>query len=309
MMPSLSHAESAKVRSTVPQDQKQLTALSRLFSSTVFRELAVAGKSAMFARLVHETGLAAMTAGRVRDVFEAAFETLWKSGLRDEYVYKAALTHRVLMGKHSLRTACMLSEFRVGMCKADIAILNGTTTVYEIKSERDSLTRLERQLHAYRKVFASVYVIAGENHVEAVLRAAPSDVGVMSLSRRYSIQIRREAENAPERICPASVFEALRTHEASELLRNLGVETPDVPNTRLRTELRKLFELQRPELVHAAMLRTLKRTRDLQPLSALVNQLPPSLHAAALSIPLRRADHDKLVVAVNTPLRSALAWS
>jgi hypothetical protein len=62
---------------------------------------------------------------------------LKRSGLRDKYVYKAALTQRVLMGKHSLRTACMLSEFRVGDRKADITILNGTTTVYEIKSDRD----------------------------------------------------------------------------------------------------------------------------------------------------------------------------
>ena len=109
-------------------------------------------------------------------MFDAAFATLRQSGLRNEYVYKAALTHRVLMDKHSLRTACMLSEFRVGECKADIAILNGTTTVFEIKSERDLLMRFERQIDAYRRVFASVYVIAGENHVEAVLRAAPLDV-------------------------------------------------------------------------------------------------------------------------------------
>lgn len=116
---------------------KQLSGLSRLFSSTVFRELAAKGKSAAFPRLVYEAEIASLCVlkGRVRDAFEAAFRVLKQDGLRDEYIYKAALTHRVLMGKHSLRTACMLSEFRVGECKADIAILNGTTTVYEIKSE------------------------------------------------------------------------------------------------------------------------------------------------------------------------------
>ena len=104
----------------------------------------------------------------------------------------------------------------------------------------------------------------------------------MSLSRRYSIRTRREAENSPHRICPLTVFDGLRTHEACDLLRILGVETPDVPNTRLRTELKKLFEQQNSEDVHTGMLRTPKRTRDLQPLSALVDRLPSSLHAAAL---------------------------
>jgi hypothetical protein len=287
---------------------KQLSALSRLFSSTVFRELATKGKSVVFARLVREADV--QPRGEfVRDVFESAFEILKQRGLRDEYIYKAALTHRILMGTHSLRTACMLSEFRAGECKADVAILNGTTTVYEIKSERDSLSRLERQIENYRKVFASVFVIAGENHVAAVLDATPPDVGVMSLDHRYYISTRRKAVNRPDRICPLVVFDALRTSEAKEILTDLGVAVPDTPNTLLRTELRKRFETLRPEEVHEGMLRTLKRTRDLRPLASLVDRLPNSLQAAALSVPLRRGDHDRLVGAVNAPLKLALAWS
>ena len=288
----------------------QIAAISRLFSSAVFRELAATGKSPVFARLMREADVRTRAAGDlVRDAFDAAFARLMKIGLRDEYIYKAALTHRVLLGRHSLRTACMLSEFRVGDCKADIAILNGTTTVYEIKSERDSLARLERQISAYRKVFASVYVIAGENHVEAVFRAVPEDVGVMSLSRRYSIQTRRNALNMPGRICSLTVFETLRTKEAQQLLAELGIKAPVVPNIRLRSELRAVFEQLPPTDVHAGMLCTLKRTRDLQPLSSLVDRLPRSLHAAALSVPLRRGDHERLILAVNTPLAHALEWS
>ena|ERR1700761_6020925 len=298
------------MRIDVAASLKQLSALSRLFSSSVVRELATKGKSAVFAGLVREADalLDPFDYALVRDVFEAAFKRLRCAGSRDEYVYKAALTHRVLMGRHSLRTACMLSEFRAGACKADIAILNGTTTVYEIKSERDSLSRLERQVQNYRKVFASVVVIAGENHVDAVLSATPPDVGVMSLDRRDYISTRREAENRPGRICPLTVFEALRTDEAKEVLREIGVTVPAVPNTRLRTELRARFTTLRPEALHDAMLKTLKRTRAMQPLENLVGRLPHSLQAAALSVPLRKGDHDRLVTAVNTPMQQVWAW-
>lgn len=268
------------------------------------------GKSAVFAGLVREAGalLHPTDHALVGDVFEAAFERLRRAGSRDEYVYKAALTHRVLMGRHSLRTACMLSEFRAGACKADIVILNGTSTVYEIKSERDSLSRLERQVANYRKVFASVVVIAGENHVDSVLEATPRDVGVMSLDRRYYISTRREAENRPGRICPLTVFEALRTDEAKEVLREMEIAVPVVPNTRLRAELRTCFAPLKPEKLHEAMLRALKRTRDMQPLENLVGRLPHSLQAAALSVPLRKSDHNRLVVALNTPMWQARAW-
>jgi hypothetical protein len=57
------------------------------------------------------------------------------------------------------------------------------------------------------------------------------------------------------------------------------------------------------------MVRVLKRTRNLLPLSALVDQLPLSLQTAALSVPLRKADHARLVAAVNSSLQDAMAWA
>jgi hypothetical protein len=213
------------------------------------------------------------------------------------------------MGKHSLNTACMLNEFRAGACRADLVILNGTATVYEIKSERDSLARLANQVENYKKVFAKVYVIAGESHVRSVIETTPKDVGVMCLSRRYRISTVREALNCPERICTATVLESLRAAEASSVLVELGVAFPEVPNTLLHAALRECFQRLKPEDVHVAMVKTLKRTRDLAPLSDLVDRLPLSLHAAALSIQVRRSDHGHLIEAVGTPLDAAMAWA
>jgi hypothetical protein len=57
------------------------------------------------------------------------------------------------------------------------------------------------------------------------------------------------------------------------------------------------------------MVRTLKRTRDLQPLAGLVEQLPVSMRAAALSVPLRKSDHERLAQAMNTPMKLAMDWA
>jgi hypothetical protein len=293
------------------QSAAQLSALTRLFSAAVFREMAKRGRSGLFRRLVAESDLSdhCETAATVGDAFDSAFDILKVAGQRHEYVYRAPISHKILMGTHSLRTASMLNEFRAGSCKADLVILNGTATVYEIKSERDSLARLTNQVDNYKRVFAKVNVIASEAHIDGVLDTVPDDVGVMCLSRRYQITTVRDAADCPERICPLTVFESLRAAEALAILKALGIPTPQVPNTQRHASLRALFADLDPATLHVEMVRTLKQTRDLAPLGDLVRELPDSLRAAALSIPVRRADHSRLVEAVRTPLSSAMAWS
>lgn len=289
----------------------QISALTRLFSSAVLRELAKKGRSGLFRRLLDQANLPECCGpnATVGNAFDSAFGILKISGIRDEYIYRAALTNKVLLGKHSLRTASMLNEFRAGACKADLVILNGTATVYEIKSERDSLTRLKNQIDNYMRVFAAVNVIASEDHLDGVLAAVPPEVGVMWLSKRYRIKTVRDAVEQPERVCPQVVFDSLRSAEASAILKAMSVPVPDVPNTQRHLLMRALFAELRPAELHRQMVRTLKRSRNLMPLSGLVDKLPESLHAAALSVPVRRADHGRLVAAIATPLETAKAWA
>lgn len=289
----------------------QLSAFTRLFSAAVFREMARKGRSGIFRRLIAETGLDSRCEpeSTVGDAFDLAFDVLKVAGQRDEYVYRAAVSHKILMGKHSLRTASILNEFRAGSCKADLVVLNGTATVYEIKSERDSLARLENQIENYKRVFAKVNVITSEAHIAGVLATAPPDVGVMCLSKRYQIKTVREAVDCPERVHPLTVLESLRATEAVAILKALGIPTPQVPNTQRHASLCALFADIDPATLHLEMVRTLKRTRNLAPLGDFLKELPTSLQAAALSIPVRQADHNRLVEAVRTPLREAIAWS
>ncbi|QPI74229.1 sce7726 family protein [Sphingobium sp. Cam5-1] len=269
------------------------------------------GRSPLFSRLMRQAGVVERCGeeATVGSAFDTAFARLRTAGSRNEYVYRAAVTKNVLLGKHSLRTASMLNEVRAGDCKADLVILNGTASVYEIKSERDSLARLVNQVANYKRVFATVNVIVGEDHVEGAQRVLDRDVGILMLSRRYRISAVREAVDSPERTCPTTIFETLRSAEAVAVLKSLGIAAPDVPNTRRHGVLRSLFAELDPADVHREMVSTLKRTRSLVPLAELVARLPVSLQAAALSIPVRRGDHDRVVSAIETPLKMAMEWT
>ena len=288
----------------------QATALARFFSAGVLKEMSSHGRSPMLARLIRESGLSVDPSADspVGEVFDAAFEVLKKRGNRHEYIYKAAITQKVLLGIHSLRTASMLTEFRVGPCKADVVILNGTGTVYEIKSERDSLSRLKRQVAAYLNVFAKVNVIVGENHVRGVEESVPDHVGIQVLSDRHQITPLRDADEDPGRTIPSAIFDSITLQEARRILLASKVDVPEVPNTQRYRVWKELFSQLDPENAHRQMVDTLKSTRDLKPLQSLLEDVPESLHSASLTARLRQKDQRRLVEALRTPIQQALCW-
>ena len=286
------------------------SSIARLFSSSVVREFAARGKSGVAARLLRQSGIlpGLDPNGTLSDAYEVAFRFLRHRPNRHEYIYKAAITQKVLLGIHNLYTASMLTEFRVGQCKADVVVLNGTGTVYEIKSERDALVRLQNQVETYLRVFASVNVIVGENHLEEVLRRTSKEVGVMVLSDGYTISSRREAVVDPSRTCPECIFDAMNLKEAETVLRNIGIDIPPVPNTRKYVVLHELFVSLDPTMAHEGMVRVLKKSRNLRSLESLLAGVPQCLHSATLSTKIRKRDHGRYTEALNTPLEAALLW-
>lgn len=291
-------------------DASQLSAASRIFSSAVFKEMAQKGKSPLFSRLIHQSKTYELVDANstVGDLFDGVFNLLKNKTYRHEYAYKAAITNKILLGTHSLKTASMLSEFRVGKSKADIVILNGTSSAYEIKSERDKLDRLEGQINSYLKVFARVNVITGENHLEEIKNKTSEEVGILLLTDRYQISIIRKAVERRDRIDPQILFESLQRKEQIEILMQFGVTPPDVPNTQLHEALREKFSKLPPAQLHDVTISTLKKTRSLLRLKDFTKNIPTSLYAIALSVSLKKNEQDRFIQAIRTTTSEALNW-
>ena len=99
----------------------------------------------------------------------------------------------------------------------------------------------------------------------------------MSLTRWDRIHTVREAVSRPDLVCPETIFSSLRQHEARLILEALDVPIPKMPNTMMHSAMRKCFASLEPTTVHDHMVQTLKRTRNLSPISCLIDQLPTSL--------------------------------
>lgn len=289
----------------------QVAAISRLFSAAVIKELARRGSSPLLCRLLPTTGLLnkfSMTA-TLGEFYGMAYSILRRTNNRNEYVYKSAITNNILLGVHSLLTSTMLTELRIDNCKADVVILNGTSTAYEIKSERDSITRLSSQIDAFRRVCASVNVICGDTHRAEVIRAIPEDVGILVLSPRLRITEVRRAEACPERISPLSVFHSLRLDEAGTILKYYGFDLPPVPNTERYWAYRREFEKLTSRQAHDGFVKIVQTSRNQSQLREVMVGVPKCLRGAVLSRNLNPTEVERVCCATCATIGEALLWS
>ena len=218
-----------------------LQRLAGSFSTAVLRAVArgVVDPSAI-PRLSGLQALSLSPGATVGDAFGAAFDLLAK-GYRNEYVFKNLLVSKVVFGRHSPRTATALLEQPMGASEADVLVLNGTSTVYEIKTDYDGLGRLERQLDDYSRYSEFVNVLASDRRVSAIEKRAPRHVGVLALGRSGRLSVVREPRSTLDRLDSATLFELLRTSEALACASMcLGYEV-DVPRGHLRARLREVF--------------------------------------------------------------------
>jgi hypothetical protein len=216
------------------------------------------------------------------DFLQKVYSFLFKN-YRNEYIYKNVLANKILIGKHSLNTAQMLTEFRVGKCKADAVVLNGTSTVYEIKSELDSFNRLESQLNAYMQVFDHINVITSKQQAGKLLKDIPEIIGILIVTDRKSISTLRESISNKKNIIPEVLFDSMRKYEYLNVIKKLYGAVPDVPNTKIFKECKRLYTLTAPEAAHDTTMAELRKRNDASSLAEFIRNAPDSLSAYIIS--------------------------
>lgn len=72
-----------------------------------------------------------------------------------------------------------------GASRIDLAVVNGEMHGFELKSDRDTLTRLPEQVDAYSRVFDRLTLVVGEHHVRKAVDMVPDWWGIrVARSRR-----------------------------------------------------------------------------------------------------------------------------
>lgn len=277
----------------------QLRRLASVFCRPVFTELAKGNlaESVVTAKQI----LFGKRQVSVATVLERAYAEI-RGAYRNEYVYKNELTSKILFARHTPRTASLVTEMRAGASILDIAVFNGTSSAYEIKTQYDNFSRLNEQLTDYSKVFDKVFIVTHAEAASAALDAAPAHVGVLVLSPKGPLSVRRQALTNRERVDTASVFNTLRQSEYLSILSRTHGWKGDVPRGLMFSKAKSLFCELTPKVAHdEAVVEWRKRTTN-PILAEFVTSLPPSLRALALSEPLSGISRQRLKVCITTTM-------
>ncbi|WP_434690096.1 sce7726 family protein [Glutamicibacter sp. Je.9.36] len=233
------------------------------------------------------------------DAYDSAFKYLFLNR-RNEYVFKNQIVSKIVFGRHSPRTASALLELHMGKSIADVVVINGTTTAYEIKTDLDDFSRLSSQLVDYTRHTEHAFVVVSDKRAHLAEQQIPDSVGLYSLRPNGALSLLRPSASHLDRFSTDNLFKLLRTSEAADLLHRVNGYEPDVPSGHLWLRMRELFKRLSIETVHKEVLVQLKKrnsnaTKLVSPL-----EFPRSLRALAYSTELSRVGVERVHERLST---------
>lgn len=168
-----------------------------------------------------------------------------------------------------------------GKNRADIAVINGSFTGYEIKSNNDSFFRLKEQIKSYNSVFDNIYIIVGDRHIKTVQKNIPAWWGIITVFKNKKDSIIFDAlrkANINKSIDPISVARLLWRNEALEVLKQKQISGQILrkPRAILYQALVDILNTDELKKIVRDFLKKRKDWRHPAPLSRYVDLYQPS---------------------------------
>jgi len=145
--------------------------------------------------------------------------------MRDRQIRAALRQH--LLSEHDQQDTIIVEELGLlnGVVRADVVLINGALNGYEIKSDRDTLKRLERQQKAYAQCFETMTLVVGPKHTAAAKAILPRCWGLIEVcgeAANVTLNVIRKAA-ANKKIDLVAVLRLLWVEELRGLLEAKGV--------------------------------------------------------------------------------------
>ncbi|MGB3609892.1 MAG: sce7726 family protein [Cellvibrio sp.] len=281
------------------KEVSRLKNISSIFSRSTLKKLASDPDaiSGLY-KLAHKAGLSgsnALNSYNLYELYELAYSEL-SVLYRNEYIYKNVIAEKIIKGKYRLSPRCYYaSEFRVHDSIADVVIANGTTAAYEIKTELDSLDRLDYQISNYSKVFDKIYVVIPDSKYKAWSHKIPDFSGIITLTKNHTLSIKRDAKTDIDRINLNSIFYCMRREEIISSIKDNFGEIPNVKPVHLKDACKELFLTLSKNMAHETFLKALKRRSLSDGVREILKNTPPSLTSAVLSANFSKREVSSLV--------------
>ncbi|MNW39553.1 hypothetical protein D3C74_166430 [compost metagenome] len=214
--------------------------LNRVFTRNTLREIVESNYSDAYASAIRR--YISDPTGKDNKQLISEIYCVLKKEYRNEYFYKNTILNKLLLGIHKPTTTTALTEVSIGKSKADFVLINGRAVVYEIKTELDNLDRLESQIANYFKAFTRVSVLASEDHVDALVkRLGESPVGICVLTKKGTIQEKKQPQEYLNQLNKEIMFKILRKQEYESLIVKHFGTLPDTSQFEYYRACKQLF--------------------------------------------------------------------
>ncbi len=239
------------------------------------------------------------------DFYEHLYNSMLKT-YRNEFIYKNEIVSKILLGRYSLNTATVLNEFRIGKSIADLIMLNGTSIVYEIKTEYDSPERLLSQIHDYRKSFLNVVIVVHYNHLKKyrdfLLTNNLKNIGILTLTQRNTLKVSIKPKEDGSHLDISYMFKCLRKPEYTNLIEKYFGYKPEVPNTKMFKECLCLANKIDKRDFHDLMFSYLKKRTIAEKKAVSSSEIPAFLKHISICSNYKKKDIEKLNLFLNKKL-------
>ena len=174
------------------------------------------------------------------DILSSIYESMTENYC-NEYIYKNTILNEMIINQYSFETTTLLNEFKISKSIADLVFVNGEVRLFEIKTDLDTLIRLNSQLEDYRKAVEKIFIVTSYKYISQISEMyKDSSYGIIELGKDHILRPIKDAISDKAYFEHEVIFKILRKNEYLDIIRNEFGYVPNVPNTLI---FRKCLEL------------------------------------------------------------------
>lgn len=220
---------------------------------------------------------------------------------RCEYVFKNEVIKYLIRDFRKSDQSVLFNEFRVADSIVDLAMFNGESKAFEIKTEFDNTKRLEKQIKAYRLVFDKCFVVVPEEKLFDYINFIDETTGVLTLiyykGRINLVKYRDAVQN--DSIDSDSLMRCLRTKEYESIVTSFYGKLPDVGKDKMFNAcMEKISRIPTSTLRELYLTEIKKRKNDLSHFQG----IPRPLAQLCVSLNLKDKEVTSLIDMLSTKI-------
>ena len=210
----------------------------------------------------------------------------------NEYIVKNEFISQRIKELLGTNKSVVFNEFRIGKAIADLALFNGDSKVFEIKTILDSEYRLNSQLEEYKKIFNYVYIIVPIEHLDKY-KDYDVEVGIIAYNQMFNeFELQREAKKNLY-LDVDVLMEVLHSKEYLRIVAD-NFELPDEINAFNQFEIsKKLISTLPTDRLNKIFVETMKK-RNINNL--FFNKINSEFNQICLSMNLKKEERDEMIL-------------